>query len=239
MYLHSNCPKVVCTPPSEFVISLGRRHSSTSLALMRLCARITASSALPPRRQAYCYGCNSISNDMSEICDKRRRSDLDPFVLALIDSGVSTPYELKAAAGLSPGATIPSLRRLLEEELVVQGKPWPMWPRGLQNHSRRPPVPEERLAAGFLRQSAVQRLKSIGLTEEPDEPAPLPPLALWYRKLRCASAEALLNGEADAALAMAKALTRRPSGKQRQGRLHPSSKTARKVFQKARTRRVS
>jgi hypothetical protein len=29
---------------------------------------------------------------MSETHDKRRRTDLDLFVLALIDGGVSTPY---------------------------------------------------------------------------------------------------------------------------------------------------
>lgn len=60
---------------------------------------------------------------MSESPDKRRRSDLDLFVLALIDCGVSTPYELKTAAGLSPGATIPTLSRLLEERFIVQAKP--------------------------------------------------------------------------------------------------------------------
>lgn len=60
---------------------------------------------------------------MSATPDKRRRSDLDLFVLALIESGVSTPYELKSAAEISPGASIPALRRLLSERLVVQGKP--------------------------------------------------------------------------------------------------------------------
>lgn len=186
---------------------------------------------------------------MSEIRDKRRRSDLDLFVLALIDSGVSTPYELKTTAGLSPGATIPALRRLLDEELVVQGKPGPRgrtayrttaegrrylksgWrelvddgPSGDLDADLRIALlalwlgGDRRLAAGFLRQSAVQRLKSICLATEPDESASLPVLAAWYRKLRSASAEALLKGEADAALTMAKALPRRPSGKQRQGR---------------------
>jgi hypothetical protein len=57
--------------------------------------------------------------------------DLDLFVLALVDSGVSTPYELKTAAGLSPGATIPVLRRLLESHLLLQGK---LRPRGRVNH---------------------------------------------------------------------------------------------------------
>jgi DNA-binding PadR family transcriptional regulator len=60
---------------------------------------------------------------MSETRDKRRRTDLDLFVLALIDGGVSTPYELQKAAGLSQGATIPALQRLLKARLVRQGKP--------------------------------------------------------------------------------------------------------------------
>ena len=55
--------------------------------------------------------------------DKRRRIDLDLFVLALIDGGVSTPYELQKAAGLSQGATIPALQRLLAARFVRQGKP--------------------------------------------------------------------------------------------------------------------
>jgi len=60
---------------------------------------------------------------MSQTRDKRRRTDLDLFILALIDSGVSTPYEFQKAAGLSQGATIPALQRLLETRLVRQGKP--------------------------------------------------------------------------------------------------------------------
>jgi DNA-binding PadR family transcriptional regulator len=60
---------------------------------------------------------------MSETPDKRRRTDLDLFVLALIDGGVSTPYELQKTAGLSQGATIPALQRLLEARFVRQGKP--------------------------------------------------------------------------------------------------------------------
>ena len=62
---------------------------------------------------------------MPETRDKRRRNDLDLFVLALIDSGISTPYELQKTAGLSQGATIPALQRLLEARLVRQGKPGP------------------------------------------------------------------------------------------------------------------
>jgi DNA-binding PadR family transcriptional regulator len=60
---------------------------------------------------------------MSEIRDKRRRTDLDLFVLALIDGGISTPYELQKTAGLSQGATMPALERLRNARLVRQGKP--------------------------------------------------------------------------------------------------------------------
>jgi hypothetical protein len=67
---------------------------------------------------------------------------------------------------------------------------------------------DRQLAADFLRQSAAHKLKFIDAVEEPDKPASLPPLALWYRKLRSASAEALIKGESAAALAMARALPR-------------------------------
>jgi DNA-binding PadR family transcriptional regulator len=60
---------------------------------------------------------------MSETRDKRRKTDLDLFVLALIDGGVSTPYELQKAAGLSQGATNPALQRLLDAGFLRQGKP--------------------------------------------------------------------------------------------------------------------
>jgi len=60
---------------------------------------------------------------VSHTPDKRRRTDLDLFILALIDGGVSTPYELQKTAGLSQGATIPALQRLLVARLVRQGKP--------------------------------------------------------------------------------------------------------------------
>ncbi len=62
---------------------------------------------------------------MSESHDKRRKSDLDLFVLALIRSGISTPYALQQEAGLSPGATIPAIQRILEAGFVRQGKPGP------------------------------------------------------------------------------------------------------------------
>jgi DNA-binding PadR family transcriptional regulator len=67
-----------------------------------------------------------------ESRDKRRRSDLDLFVLALIESGVATPYELQTSAGLSPGATIPALRRLVSGGWTAQRKPGP---RGRTEHT--------------------------------------------------------------------------------------------------------
>jgi DNA-binding PadR family transcriptional regulator len=55
--------------------------------------------------------------------DKRRRSDLRAFVIALLLEGISTPYELQSLAGLSPGATIPILQSLVEDAYVKAGKP--------------------------------------------------------------------------------------------------------------------
>ncbi len=60
---------------------------------------------------------------MAEILDKRRRTDLDLFILALIDGGLSTLYELQKSAGLSQGATVPALQRLLDAQLVRHGRP--------------------------------------------------------------------------------------------------------------------
>jgi DNA-binding PadR family transcriptional regulator len=44
-------------------------------------------------------------------------------VIALLLEGVSTPYELKSLAGLSPGATIPILQSLVKDGHVRAGKP--------------------------------------------------------------------------------------------------------------------
>lgn len=186
---------------------------------------------------------------MSETRDKRRRKDLDLFVLALIECGVSAPYALQTAAGLSPGATIPALMRLLEAGFVLQGKPGPRgraeykmtaagrrylnsgWkeliedgPSGDLDADLRVALlalfvgSDRGLAKDFLRLTSAHRLESAVKLEEPAESSSLPPLALWYRRLRSASSEALMKGESAAALAMAKALPRKPSGKQKQGR---------------------
>jgi hypothetical protein len=186
---------------------------------------------------------------VSETRDKRRRKDLDLFVLALIECGVSTPYALQTAAGLSPGATIPALSRLLEGGFVLQGKPGPRgradykttaagrrylksaWKKLIEDGPIGDLDADLRvallalfvggdpgLAKDFLRLTSAQRLESAVKLEEPAESSSLPPLALWYRRLRSASSEALMKGESAAALAMSKALPRKPSGRQTQGR---------------------
>ena len=186
---------------------------------------------------------------MSETRDKRRRKDLDLFVLALIECGVSAPYALQTAAGLSPGATIPALMRLLEAGFVLQGNPGPRgradykitvagrrylksgWkelieggPSGELDADLRVALlalfvgGDRGIAKDFLRLTSAHRFESAVKLEEPAESSSLPPLALWYRRLRSASSEALMKGESAAALAMAKALPRKPSGNQKPGR---------------------
>lgn len=171
--------------------------------------------------------------------DKRRRGDLDLFVLALIESGLSTPYELKSAADISPGASIPALRRLVSEGFVIQGKPgsrgrtdykitaegrrrlkdgWrdliDQGPSGDLDADLRVALlavwvgRDRPLAAAFLRQSAAHHLCSVDRASLDADPDTLPPLALWYRRLRSTSAAALNKGESAAALVMAKALPR-------------------------------
>lgn len=175
---------------------------------------------------------------MPELRDKRRKTDLDLFVLALIHCGVATPYALQMSAGLSPGATIPVLLRLAEAGLVLQGRPGS---RGRTEHRVTPAgkkllktgwrslieegpsgdldsdlrvallalaSEERRLAKDFLDRSAARKLESIDMIERPESDS-LPPLAFWYRELRSASARAILKGGSAAALAMAEALPRR------------------------------
>jgi DNA-binding PadR family transcriptional regulator len=182
---------------------------------------------------------------MSETRDKRRRTDLDLFVLALIDGGVSTPYELQKTAGLSQGATIPALKRLLEARLVRQGKPGV---RGRTDYKVTAPgkflrggwLPlieagpssdldsdlrvallaiwgsgNRRLAADFLRQSADKKTESIAAAELTGNVGAVAPLARWYTALRSETAKALLSAESEAIRAMADSLPRSLTGKRR------------------------
>ena len=47
---------------------------------------------------------------------------LELFLLALIDSGLSTPYEFHSQAGISVGASLPALKKLLQQRLVSRAK---------------------------------------------------------------------------------------------------------------------
>jgi DNA-binding PadR family transcriptional regulator len=50
--------------------------------------------------------------------DQRTREDLDLFLLALIREGVTTPYRMQTAAGISQGASLQSLKRLALRRLI-------------------------------------------------------------------------------------------------------------------------
>jgi DNA-binding PadR family transcriptional regulator len=49
-------------------------------------------------------------------------SSLELFVLAMVQQGLATPYELKTKAGLSLGSTVPVLARLEKDALVKASK---------------------------------------------------------------------------------------------------------------------
>jgi DNA-binding PadR family transcriptional regulator len=179
---------------------------------------------------------------MSETPDKRRRTDLDLFVLALIDGGVSTPYELQKTAGLSQGATNPALQRLLAARLVRQGKPGA---RGRTDY-KATAAGKKLLRDGWLplieagpsgdldsdlrvallairgsgdRKLAVDFLRRTGdkkmesiATIELTSDAAAP-LARWYADLRSETAKAVLRAESEAIRAMADSLPRSLTGK--------------------------
>ena len=175
---------------------------------------------------------------MSETYDRRRRTDLDLFVLALIQSGISTPYQLQKAASLSQGATTPSLHRLLKAGLVAQGKSglrgrtdYKITPSGkralnagwrlLIEHGPSGNIDADLRTAllawwiGRDRQTAAAFLqgsaeKKIGSINPDQEKidSELPPIAYWYRRLRSASADTLIRAESDAAQTMASSLPR-------------------------------
>ena len=45
-------------------------------------------------------------------------SNLEYFILTLVDSGINTPYDLMAKAGISVGSSLPALRRLEKGESI-------------------------------------------------------------------------------------------------------------------------
>jgi DNA-binding PadR family transcriptional regulator len=190
---------------------------------------------------------------MSETPDKRRRTDLDLFVLALIDGGVSTPYELQKTAGLSQGATNPALQRLLAARLVRQGKPGA---RGRTDY-KATAAGKKLLRGGWLplieaghsgdldsdlrvallairgsgdRRLAVDFLRRAGdkkmesiATIELTSDA-VAPLARWYADLRSETAKAVLQAESEVIRAMADSLPRSLTGKPRRTRRTPQGR---------------
>jgi DNA-binding PadR family transcriptional regulator len=51
------------------------------------------------------------------------RSNLELFVLAMIQQGLGTPYDFKMKAGLSLGSVVPALARLEQDELIEGSEP--------------------------------------------------------------------------------------------------------------------
>ena len=179
---------------------------------------------------------------MSETPDHRRRTDLDLFVLALLDGGVSTPYQLQKEAGLSQGATNPALQRLLAARFVRQGKPSA---RGRIDY-KVSAAGKKLLRDGWLplieagpsgdidsdlrvallaiwgsgdRRLAVEFLRQSGdkkiesmATIELTSDAAAP-LARWYADFRSETAKAVLRAESEAIRAMADSLPRSLTGK--------------------------
>jgi DNA-binding PadR family transcriptional regulator len=186
---------------------------------------------------------------MSET-DKRRRTDLDLFVLALIDGEVSTPYELQKAAGLSQGATNPALQRLLEARLVRQGKPGARGRTGYKATA----AGKKLLRDGWLplieagpsgdldsdlrvallaiwvggdRRLAADFLRQSGNLKMESVAATeltsdaVAPLARWYTDLRSSTAKAVLAAEAETIRAMVDSLPRSLIGKRGRSTLPP------------------
>ena len=87
---------------------------------------------------------------------RRARADLDLFLLALIEAGVPTPYDLKIRAGVSPGASIPCLTRLLKGGLVSQG---PTQARGRGEYT------VTRAGRKYLGEGSIKLLEGSGTVE--------------------------------------------------------------------------
>jgi DNA-binding PadR family transcriptional regulator len=182
---------------------------------------------------------------MSETRDKRRKSDLDLFVLALINTGVSTPYALLKDAGLSPGATIPTIQRLMQAGLVRQGQPGP---RG-RTECRITAAGRKQLKSGWrilidegpsgdldadlrvallaisegnayslavhMLKQSAAKLLEMGQAVSRDKSDASVTLAGLYRALRSVSVEALLEAQAAAATTIADSLPRKLPGKRK------------------------
>jgi len=126
---------------------------------------------------------------LSRPLDKRRKTDLDVFVLALIEAGVSTPYELQKSAQLSQGATSPVLERLLESRLILAGQ---RGPRGRVRY---------KVSAAGKRYLARQWrvLLDAGPVGDIDADLRVALLSIWFGGKRTEAADFLLNSALTAA----------------------------------------
>jgi DNA-binding PadR family transcriptional regulator len=100
--------------------------------------------------------------------DKRSRVDLELFLIALVKREINTPYALHHNVGLSPGATIPVLKKLELDGDVRRGTPGPRRRAEYQTT----PAGDRRLNSGWQALleapiptdiDAILRIASLGL----------------------------------------------------------------------------
>ena len=69
--------------------------------------------------------------------DQRMKEDLDLFLLALIQQGITTAYRMQTAAGISQGSSLQVLKRLLERKFIRMSEEGPRRRDGVLAHSCR------------------------------------------------------------------------------------------------------
>jgi DNA-binding PadR family transcriptional regulator len=190
---------------------------------------------------------------MPQSHDKRRRVDLDLFILALIDTGVSTPYALQRDAAISQGASIPALQRLVAARSARQGE---SGPRGRTSYSvtalgkkrletewksliRQGPSGDlesdlrvallavlggaGRLASRFLLVSADKRLEALASGPKTKARTELASLAHWYSTLRSIATRTVIEAESAAARDIAQVLPGKITASRLRRRANPSA----------------
>lgn len=180
-------------------------------------------------------------------CRRNQTSDAGQisilFLLALIEAGASTPYQLQKDAALSQGATSPALQRLLQAGLVRQGKPGSRgridykvsaagrkalrdgWrpliaagPTGDLDSDLRVALLALFIGGDRVPAANFLRKSAEGMVESVSVGATraievIPPLARWYTDLRSQATLALLKAESEAFLEIAASLPRQISAK--------------------------
>jgi len=183
------------------------------------------------------------TDHVPERRDKRRRSDLDLFVLALIECGLATPYEFQIRAGLSPGATIPALRRLVAGGWASRAKPGPRgrtehritlagrrhlessWRQLIEQGASGDVDADLRVALlalfiGGDRKIAVEFLrgaaeKRASVGHGRDQEPTHPPIAALYRRLRSEASKAVIRAEAAGILTVSNRLPSKAASRRR------------------------